>query len=361
MAEVAERRIGQEGSRWFNAMPTGEEIATWFEANVQVHEDLTAEHYVQGITMIPNTDKSKSVVGWDDATNAPVIQQVENLVFTPYAKVETRIKYFNDLMAKMEDEWLGVIEPVAPPNPPKNLPPGYFPFSIDAGDKGIYRFIACQMKVTVFKRETVTWKEYRNSQTGGIVRIREGETVIDAAPGTKMVPMMGRYDPDPSSLMKAETGAIGRALGMAGMLVIPGSGVATAEDMQEALSGGPQASLPEDQSLPVDQPQSGPASAPRPAVQRETVTDLQQQVVATLNALKAEFPETFEEYRAWAQERAIGQVNEVTDARILQGMLAKADRELTNGRAKPAADLPAEPDAEAAVEGKGDPQPPASE
>jgi hypothetical protein len=329
-------------------MPTGEEVAAWFEANVQVHEKLDLKHYVQGITMIPNTEKSKAVVGWDAATGAPVIQQVENLVFTPYAKVETRIKYWNDLMAKMADEWLGVIEPVPPPTAPKNLPPGYFPFSVAAGDKGVYRYIACQMKVTVFKRDTVKWKEYRNSETGGIVRVREGETIIDAAPGTKMVPMMGRYDPDPSSLMKAETGAIGRALGMAGMLVIPGSGVATAEDMQEALSGGQQASLPEDQSLPVDQPQGGPASAPRPAVQRETIGDLQQQVVATLNALKGEFPEVFEQYRAWAQERGIGQINEVEDARVLQGMLTKADRELTDARAaKPA---PPEPEPEPQAE-----------
>lgn len=336
-AAVDERRIGQEGSRWFNAPPTGKELADWFEKNVQVHDKLDSDHYVQGITMIPNTDKAKTVVGWDAASKAPVIESIENLVFTPYAKVETRIKYFNDLMAQMAEEWLGVIEPVTPTTaPPGYLTPGFFPFSVNAGEKGTYRYIACSMKVTVFKRDTVEWKEWRNTQTGQLERRRIGETIIDAAPGTKMVPMMGRYDPDPSSLMKAETGAIGRALGMAGMLVIPGTGVATAEDMQEALGGERQAAVPEDQQLPPDTPQGAATSAGRPSNERETITDMQQQTVMILNTLKAEFPDTFENYRAWAQERGIGQINEVTEARVLQGMLNKADRELTNERGKKA-------------------------
>jgi hypothetical protein len=42
---------------------------------------------------------------------------------------------------------------------------------------------------------------------------------------------------DENAPMKAQSGANGRALGNAGMLIIPGSTIATAEDMTEALSG----------------------------------------------------------------------------------------------------------------------------
>jgi hypothetical protein len=337
-----ERRIGQEGSRWYNAPPTGPELAKWFEENVPLHDDLTAKLYVPGVTLIPAEEKAKTVTGWQG--NTPVIQQVANLVFVPYAKVETRIKYFHDLMEKHPD-WLGVIEPVATEKQSPHLPKGYFPFTVRT-DKGDVKYVCCTMKVTVFERDSIDWKEYRNTQTGAIERVRTGKAVIDAAPATKMIATLDRWGADDYSLMKAETGAIGRALGMAGMLVIPGTGIATAEDMQEvsANEGRSTPALPED----AGEAAQTPTVAAGEVADREALTDLRQEAVLLLNSIKEEFPPLFDGFLEWAKERKIGEVGKLDDARILRGIVTKAERELAEAREKRAADAAAEaPTAEA--------------
>lgn len=337
-----ERRIGQEGSRWYNAPPTGAELSKWFEENVELHEGLTAKPYIPGVTMIPAEEKAKTVTGWNG--NVPVIQQIVNLVFVPYAKVETRVKYFHDLMAQ-HDDWLGVIEPVEGEFQSKRLPPGFFTFPVQT-DKGVVNYVCCSMKVTVFERGDLTWKEIRNTRTGGVERVRVGKTIIDAAPATKMIPTIGRWGADDFSLMKAETGAVGRALGMAGMLVIPGTGIATAEDMQEAsaMEGRQTPSLPQD----------GEAAEPpstvsgEEAASAEELTDLRQQAALLLNTIKAEFPDLFAEFLEWAKGRKIGEVGKVEDPRILRGIITKAERELTEARqeADKGAEAPTEPPAD---------------
>lgn len=335
---TAERREGQEGSRWYNAPPSGVELASWFEENVPLHEGLEAKHYLPGVTLIPATEKAKTVTGWRGAT--PVIQQVENLVYVPYAKVETRVKYFHDLMAA-KPEWLGVIEPIATEKQAAGLPKGFFAFRVQTGDNKVVNYVCCTMKVTVFERESIEWKEYRNSQTGAIERVRTGKMVIDAAPATKMIGTLGRYGADDFSLMKAETGAVGRALGMAGMLVIPGTGIATAEDMQEAsaMEGRTTPSLPEE-----GEAAAMPAEQKAEAADRETLTDLRQQAVLLLNTMKEEFPDLFANFQQWAKDRRIGEIGKVEDPRILRGIITKAERELTEAReAKAAEDAPAEP------------------
>lgn len=335
-AEV-ERRIGQEGSRWFNAMPSGEELASWFGENVDLHDGLEASDYVQGVTLIPGTEKSKTVIGWKD--NAPVIETVENLVFTPYAKVETRVKYFHDLMAK-HDDWLGVIEPVPPKSSPATLPPGFFRYAVQTND-GTVNYVCCSMKVTIFEKDSIEWREFRNTDTGSIERVRTGKVLLDAAPATKMIATMRRFGPDEFALMKAETGAVGRALGMAGMLVIPGTGIATAEDMQEAqgLEGSGGQVEPEQVKPPVEAQPAAPPS-------EEAITELRQRAIHIIGLLKAEFPPEFEEFKAWAASRQIGEVAKVEDVRVLEGLIRKADRDLTNARgnaAKPD-EPPAKPD-----------------
>lgn len=321
-----ERRIGQEGSRWYNAPPTGLELSKWFSENVPLHTGLTSAHYLPGITLIPATERAKTVVGWQG--NAPVIEAVENLVYVPYAKVETRVKYFHDLMDK-NGEWLGVIEPVATERQSASLPKGFFAFRVQTGDNKITNYVCCTMKVTVFKRETVRYKEFRNIETKKMERLREGETIIDAAPATKMIATLGRYGADDFSLMKAETGAVGRALGMAGMLVIPGTGIATAEDMQEAgaMEGRSTPSLPED----GEQAQTPAVEAAEPS-KPEELTDLRQHAALLLNTIKAEFPDLFAEFLEWAKGRKIGEIGKVEDARKLRGVIAKAERELTLAR-----------------------------
>ncbi len=329
MAEAVEatleRRIGQEGSRWYNVPPTGPELSKWFEENVELHDGLAAKPYIPGVTMIPATEKAKTVTGWNGAV--PIIQQVENLVFVPYAKVETRVKYFHDLMAQ-HDDWLGVIEPVQGEFQSKKLPPGFFAFPV-ATDKGVVNYVCCSMKVTVFERGDLAWKEIKNMRTGETERVRVGKTIIDAAPATKMIPTLGRWGADDFSLMKAETGAVGRALGMAGMLVIPGTGIATAEDMQEAsaMEGRTTPSLPED-----GEQAEAPTATTEERASAEELTDLRQQAALLLNTIKAEFPDLFTEFLEWAKGRKIGEVGKVEDPRILRGIITKAERELTEAR-----------------------------
>jgi hypothetical protein len=330
MAEAVEatleRRIGQEGSRWYNVPPTGPELSKWFEENVELHDGLKPKPYIPGVTMIPATEKAKNVTGWQGAT--PIIQQIENLVFVPYAKVETRVKYFHDLMALKESDWVGVIEPVEGEFQSKKLPPGFFAFPV-ATEKGVVNYVCCSMKVTVFERGNLEWREIRNSRSGEVERVRVGKTIIDAAPATKMIPTLGRWGADDFSLMKAETGAVGRALGMAGMLVIPGTGIATAEDMQEAsaMEGRTTPSLPEDGEQ-ADVPPVKDAEG----VKAEELTDLRQQAVLLLNTIKAEFPPLFAEFIDWAKERKIGEVGKVEDPRIVRGVIRKAERELVEAR-----------------------------
>lgn len=328
MADDVARRLGQEGSRWYNAPPDGKELSNWFKENVDLHDGLEAEHYVQGVTLIPNVEKSKTVVSWDPRGN-PVIEQVENLVFTPYAKVETRIKYFHDLMA-LHPDWLGVIEPVVPEKQNPSLPPGFFAYAVQTGPDTVVRYVCCSMKVTVFERDSVKWAESRNQRTGELTRWREGKTVIDAPPAVKMIATLGRYGPDNFSMMKAETGAIGRALGMAGMLVIPGTGVATAEDLEEAqaLEGRGPTAVPAEEVKPPEE------KAPETPPTEEALTDLRQQAVAIITTLKDEFPDAFKEFQEWAKSRKIGEVAKLTDARKLQGLITKADRDLINERDK---------------------------
>jgi hypothetical protein len=329
-----ERREGQEGSRWYNKPPSGKELSDWFSDNVDLHEKLDPKHYVQGVTMIPNVEKAKAVVGWNQ-NGSPVIAQVENLVFTPYAKVETRVKYFHDLMA-LHPEWVGVIEPVVTETQIATLPPGFFRYSVQGAEGATFNFVCCSMKVTVFERESLTLKERLNPKTGEMERWRDGKTVIDGAPAVKMIATLGRYGPDSFALMKAETGAIGRALGLAGMLVIPGTGIATAEDLEEvqAMAGNGPAATPEEEVKPPEDPQ------PTPESQAADLIDLRQQAVAIITTLKDEFPVAFNEFKEWAQERKIGEVGKLTDPRKLHGLITKADRDLTNERekAKKAAD-----------------------
>jgi len=320
--EQVARREGQEGSRWLNVRPTGEEIAAWFKDNVAIAEGLKHEDYVSGITLIQQTERSKEVIAWSPEQQ-PVIADRSNLVYVPYAKVETRVKYFHDLM-RVNPEWEGVIEPVRVPHPDPNLPPGFFFLAVPTGQNAGVRFICCSMKVTVYA-EGETKPMTVDKRTGEQRMIRTGKRIVDAPPATKMIPVTTNRGADNFSLMKAETGAVGRALGLAGMLVIPGTGVATAEDMAEA-----EAMERQPQQPTSDQAQ--PPQEQRP--EQEVITELRQQAATAIGALKEEFPDQFEDFKKWAQERGIGQLNEITDQVKLRGLVTKAERELQDARAE---------------------------
>jgi hypothetical protein len=270
-----QQEIGyQEGSRWINRRPAPEELARWFQENVQIHDGLSHRDYLPGITLIPNREKVKEV-RVDQAGN-PQIVEVEQLAYAPYPKVEARIAYFWSLM-RLHPEWLGRIK-LVPVEPVKTLPPGFFQMPVpDATGQKMTLFLGVSYQVEITER-------------------RSGKAVIEPAGGTKMVPLLkkgygGVYYPDPDAVHKAQTSAQGRALGYAGMLVVSGSGIATAEDMADFIAGEPPApSLP-----PVEEPSPVENGAIPPGLA---------ELVATQRAkLEAEFPQSYEEARAWAHEK----------------------------------------------------------
>jgi hypothetical protein len=310
MAQRAEKRYGREGNRWVNQTPSGDDVAAWFKENVPIDEALDHEHYVGGVTLIPNTERSKAVVGWQGTS--PVIEEVFDLVLTPYMRVETRVKYFHDLMEAKG--WVGFIEPVQPEKQDPRLPPGLFGTATMTADKKETRFVGCAMKVTVYEKRGLTLERVTiDKRTGEEAFRRKGKIVIDAAPATKVVTTLTtRGNVDVNALMKAETGAVGRALGMAGMLVIPGTGIATAEDLQEETGS---TSVPE-----------GAAALPpdfEPASELDGDDALREQIGEWLDVMENSFPATAKEFKDWAKGRNFGRLSEITSP-ALRGIHRKA-------------------------------------
>jgi hypothetical protein len=334
-------RKGQEGGRWVNERPSGEDVAKWFAANVDVAEGLNVEHYVSGLTLISSTEKVKETIGFRD-NGSPILQEMEHSVFVPYVKVETRVKYFHDLMAKHRDEWVGFIDPVQPDEPNPSLPPGFFKIAVTQKDKEVVSYICCSMQVTVFKKGTVKEEKVLIDTRKGLYVVRRtGEVIIQGAPAVKAVPLLTRYgSSDPNAVMKAETGAVGRALGFSGMLVAPGSGVATAEDMEEAqrMEGPPAGETPGPAALP---------GAPGEAVQSASPEELRPRAVALIGELEKDFPDRHKAFLEWCSERKFAKVSELNEA-ALKGIIRKVENELDEGRKAAASAVEAEGSAEPA-------------
>jgi hypothetical protein len=361
MAETATprptKRQGKEGNRWVNERPSGDDLGEWFKENVEVAEGMKHEDYVGGVVLIPNKEKTEELVGWN-SLNAPVFADFYDLVLTPYIRVETRVKYFQDLCA--HEEWLGVIEPVEfddDERAAKGLPPGFFRYQVYTGPETAVVYLGCSMRVTVFARDSVKLvKLVVDKRTGEERLVYEGKTQITAV-ASKGVPLLNsKGDPDANALMKAETGAVGRVLGMAGMLVIPGTGIATAEDMQEArqiqaaeergaaFAG---AELPPDEGAPP-----GGGDDIEPAVVAETASNDAQlrgqaaELIAAMKALPDEMA-TFRAFKEWTDSRGFTRLSEVTSP-ALRGLVRRAEVMLEEGRLKatppdPEAAAPSDP------------------
>lgn len=316
-AQRAVRREGKEGNRWVNVRPTGEELAAWFKANVDIDEHLKDEDYIGGLTLIPGNEKTKEIVGWDDG-NSPKMSDVWDLVFTPYIRVETRVKYFFDLMNAYEDR-VGVVEPIPLIEQDPKLPKGFFVRTVATSETESVRMICCSMKASVFKAGTMRMeKRVVDKRTGEEAFVRVGELLQDSPPATKVVPLLfNSGSVDINAVMKAETGAVGRALGMAGCLVIPGTGLATAEDIQELNAGGGAAggNVLADEAVAAELPPGAGAPA-------EPDEQLREQVVAAMGRMKE--PRVVE-FKKWAADRGFGALSEVTSP-ALRGMLRKAEK-----------------------------------
>jgi hypothetical protein len=314
-------RTGREGSRWFNVRPSAEEFITWCNDSIPMHDGLSIQRYIPGITLISQSEKEQAIVGWQGPK--PVKEDVWHEVYVPYPKVETRVLYWQDWLKKggggegdSKVEFFGVIEPVEPEEGNKALPAGFF--SMTANNTP---FMCCTMQAIVYDKKTVKREKILvDKRTGEERFVFVGEEIFRFTPATKQVPLIrtGRNNKsfaDENALMKAETGAIGRALGLAGMLMVPGAGIASAEDIQE-LSVQAAAPAEAQQTLPMDA---------RPA--DEQVGDLQKRAQELLNQLNAKSKEKVAEFQGWAKQRGVGSFTE-TDFGTIKTVVKKLEQML---------------------------------
>lgn len=319
-------------------MPTEDEVKEWFKSQ-PIHPGMGHEPYYGGIVVIPATEKIKQTMQ-RQGSGETYVREVEQAVFTPYVKVDTRIAYFRDYVRKLNGDqergdFIGVIEPVeqriiSDPNSAyynANLPAGFSVHAVRVNATEVNRYFIATFRVAIYERQS-----YASRVRG------EKPTPILQGTGSKQTPISKKY-PDDNAVMKAETGAIGRALGVAGILVV-GTGVATAEDVQEAMSapvgagGTPEApALPADVSLPADEAVAPEGADPGAAEveQAPSPQDEDASMRETALALQAEmerdYPEVWAVYRAWWVEMKFGPLSELSGP-ALKGAVTKLERDL---------------------------------
>lgn len=298
-APVSAPRIGREGSRWFNKRPTAAEFSEWCKNSIPTHDGLEIERYIPGITLISQGEKENAIIGWSGPK--PKKEEIWHEVYTPYPKVETRVLYWQDWIAKGDGDtdYFGVIQPVKPPEADKRLPAGFFSASFDST-----AFVCCTMEAIVYNKKTVRREKITiDKRTGEQQFVFVGDELFRFTPATKQVPVMrGTRNgsvPDENALMKAETGAIGRALGLAGMLMVPGAGIASAEDIQELSAA------PVQPTLPIQVADSRPAEM--------QIEDLRKRAQELINGLDNQ---QLAEFQEWARQRGLADFNEADFATL---------------------------------------------
>lgn len=355
----------QHGSRWLFSEPTEDMVKGWFD-NQPLHEGMTHAPYYGGIVLISAKEKYNRT--YQNAAGAWFVREEERTVYVPYVKVDTRIAYFWTLVQIMniqaadnpesEDKYVGVIEPVPqriiknPSSPYYNehLPDGYFIWvASGSANNSMNRYVCAQWRAAIYERQSYA-------------RRMKGEKVqpVLQGIGTKQSLQAKNY-PDDNALMKAETGAIGRALGVAGILVV-GTGVATAEDVQESIAAAavvtvnregqpinapgelPPVVGPNEDAVPtrIEGPDVGPAV---PDVQSPQDIDMTQRERATeLSNELRNYPEAWSAYLHWYQdERKFPSLLDLTGP-ALKGAVIKLERALDEAKSAPAPDAPAAPD-----------------
>lgn len=265
----------QEGSRWRHRKPSGDEVAHWF-GSVPLDEGMEHADYVSGIVVIPAGEKVKTPKADGHGTEERYEQ-----TFTPYVRVDTRVTYFRKL-AELRD-LIAVIEPVFVPQIKEgafkndNMPHGFW-WHIAGETASAVRSLCCTMRVALYDKETWTLAELPGAP-GDATKVRPIRPLREGV-ATKQV----TGAPDPNGLAKAETGAIGRALGVAGILVI-GTGIATADDMAEVREA------------------QQPVALPAAGAGEETEEQLNERL-STLEARLRPYADAWREFAAWWSERS---------------------------------------------------------
>lgn len=289
-----------KGNRWVGQEPTPDEVKTWFEA-ISLHDGLEHSDYLGGITLVSATEKVPTL-----NERGAIIRQ-DQPIFTPYPKVETRVKYFTDLMLHKEDEWVGLIKaiPVDQQEGGQNVPS-----SLGLTEGFYYTGVKTEKGIAVFIVYSVRASVYRRADLDGKAPTEDSLALLQGV-GTKQVPVLRYPDrADENAMMKAQTGAVGRALGMIGMLVLPGAGVATADDVEESQA---------------TEDRGGAASTPPGEQAEEAPVDeakLRADATADLTILKDDFPAKWEEIQEWSRERHFARLSEISGP-ALKGFVRK--------------------------------------
>jgi hypothetical protein len=327
--------VVQDGSRWLHGPPSAEQLAEWFKLQ-PLHDGMEHDRYVSGIIVLPQTEEievTKAKQNGDTYTT-----KVERATYVPYVNISTRVRYFHDLARKMREGDAGIdvrslfrpvgqaqISDLSNAYYNENLPDGFSVAAIKNQNDTLKRFFVATFEAAIVEREFV-----RDFLAGEDVPVE-----IHGA-GSKQVPMNYRNGwGDEAALMKAETGAHGRALGMASILVI-GTGVATAEDMQEAIAGGgavqegpvvQQAPLTPEAAAPVALGGSG-AEEVVEQTQEQQDEALRARAMDLQREMSRDHPAQWETYRRWwTEDRQFPPLAELSGP-ALRGAVTKLERDL---------------------------------
>lgn len=276
----------REGARWRHHRPSSDAVADWF-ASVPLDENMAHSDFIGGVVLIPGKEKVQY-------TTDRGLQERYELTYTPYVQIGTRVGYFHAL-ARQRD-LVSVIEPMEVPrsaNPESpyfngNMATGLW-WHVIEGDRGPVRYLCATARVAMYERETYTAPRGPEDPAP--------RPVLEAT-GTKQV----YGGTDINGIAKAQTGAIGRALGVAGVLVI-GTGIATAEDMEELSSGGNTGGAPAP-SLPAVPTQIAEGEPPAATTPEQRLDQLRSRAQALATQMQeADPPEAWREFQGFWRER----------------------------------------------------------
>lgn len=327
-AQPQELASERRGSRWLYASPSEDDVREWFSTQT-LHEDMEHGPYLGGIVLIEATEKTKQTLL--NANGSTFVRESERTVYTPYVKVDTRIAYFWDMIRVLNGgdllgKYLGVIRPVPqnriqdPTSPYFNLhlPEGFFRLPVQNRDGNFTNYFGCVQRVAIYERESY-------------VRDKEAVALIEGI-ATKQT-LTGKTWADDNALMKVETSAVGRALGMAGILVV-GTGVASAEDMQEFEGGSGGEAAAREPSLPpaVPPPPPGPATGTEPLTPDQEAASLIAKIGENFGQLESDFPEQASLTSAGVTEITKGTPLRDLPLPALKGIAIRVERDLDAAR-----------------------------
>jgi hypothetical protein len=303
----------KEGARWRFHRPSSEAVAEWFGTQ-PLDEGMEHEHYVGGVVLIPQNEKVKYT-----KPDGGLFDRYEQ-VFTPYVQIGTRVAY-----ARRLAEYRGLIYKVEAVQVPRSTSPQSLYFNANMPDGLWWHVVMSEGGNPVrYLCATMAVRFYEPTSYAAKLAGKEASPVLEGI-GTKQV----GGGPDSNGLMKAQTGAIGRALGVAGILAV-GTGIATAEDMQEYQ--GPPMTAPSPDAAQLPSPTELPEGAPpTPQSDEERLSQLRARALELQARIQENAPDTWRTFVAWWQERKTEAGWDTLDDvpyEALKGIVARMERDL---------------------------------